>query len=75
MASMGNSEYELVCNLSNALNKICKYLEYPKMFPFLVINLTANIVVFLLLPDKVYAMVNNPGGSLVQAVLLFWYPG
>ena len=42
-----------------ALHKICKYLSYPKMIPFVVTNLTANFFGFSVLPGKVYADVIN----------------
>ena len=42
-----------------ALHKLCKSLWYPKMFLFVVTNLTANFFVFLLLPSKIYADVIN----------------
>ena len=37
-----------------ALHKVCKYLVYPKNSFFVVTNLMANIVFFILLPEKVY---------------------
>ena len=45
--------------LPMALHKICKYLLYPKMFPFCGYQLDGKLFWFLLLPGKVFADVIN----------------
>ena len=58
MASEGNSEWEFVFVLPMDIQKkYASIYETLKCLLFVVTNLTANFLVFLLLPDKVYAYV------------------